>query len=69
VALASRENTYVGCAYVQDGPTCIHFGAFNRPGRMAQVSELLGFIFLRILAGNDLEEYPYWIRTGYISAS
>jgi hypothetical protein len=41
----------VGWACVQDGPTRIHFWAFNRPGRMAQVSELLEFIFLRILAG------------------
>jgi hypothetical protein len=29
---------------------------------MAQVSELLEFIFLRILAGYGLEEYPVCIR-------
>jgi hypothetical protein len=69
VAPASREKTYVGWARVQDGPTRVHFWAFNRPGRMAQVSKLLEFIFLRILAGYGLVEYLVRIRTGYVSAS
>jgi hypothetical protein len=56
----SRESELVGW------PIRIQLWAFNRPVRMAQVSKLFGFIFLRILHEYVLTEYPVRIRIGYV---
>jgi hypothetical protein len=57
----------VGWAFAHNGPIRILFWAFNRPIRMAPVSDLFDFIFLWILDGYVLTEYLVRIYTGYVS--
>jgi hypothetical protein len=55
----------VGWAFAHNGPIRILFWVFNRPIRMAPVSDLFDFIFLWILDGYVLTEYLVRIYTGY----